>query len=179
MDRAPVSCRVNGTERGEPPHLSEGSTLAVARGSPPSQEGSRAEVADRWFRSGHARADTERGASLDRARRRMLLLILVLVSVALVPLFGGHPQSLAEIRLRSIGLLLAAVGLQAGLVLFPGGTNVLRLGGYIGSHVLAAGFLVRNSKVPGLWLIALGAALNFSAIVANGGVMPAAPSAMS
>jgi len=109
----------------------------------------------------------------------MLLLILVLVSVALVPLFGGHPQSLAEIRLRSIGLLLAAVGLQAGLVLFPGGTNVLRIGVYIGSYVLAAGFLVRNSKVPGLWLIALGAALNFSAIVANGGVMPAAPSAMS
>src|SRR5437870_11490557 len=109
----------------------------------------------------------------------MLLLSLVLVSVALVPLFGGHPQSLAEIRLRSIGLLLAAVGLQAGLVLFPGGTNVLRIGVYIGSYVLAAGFLVRNSKVPGLWLIALGAALNFSAIVANGGVMPAAPSAMS
>ncbi|MFL5767898.1 MAG: DUF5317 domain-containing protein [Actinomycetota bacterium] len=109
----------------------------------------------------------------------MLLLILVLVSVALVPVFGGHPKSLADIRLGSIGLLLAAVGLQAALVLFPGGANALRIGTYIGSYVLAAGFLVRNSKVPGLWLIALGAALNFSAIVANGGVMPAAPYAMS
>jgi hypothetical protein len=108
----------------------------------------------------------------------MLLLILVLVSVALVPIFGGHPQSLAEIRLKSIGLLLAAVGLQAALVLFPGGANVIRIGAYIGSYVLAAGFLVRNSQVPGLWLIALGAALNFSAIVSNGGVMPAAPYAM-
>jgi hypothetical protein len=108
----------------------------------------------------------------------MLLLILVLVSVALVPLFGGHPQSLAEIRLKSLGLLLAAVGLQAALVLFPGGTNVIRIGAYIGSYVLAAGFLVRNSKVPGLWLIAVGAALNFGAIVSNGGVMPAAPYAM-
>jgi hypothetical protein len=109
----------------------------------------------------------------------MLLLILVLVSVALVPVFGGHPQSLAEIRLRSIGLLLAAVGLQAALVLFPGGANLIRIGAYIGSYVVAAGFLMRNSSIPGLWLIALGAGLNFSAIVANGGVMPAAPYAMA
>ena len=108
----------------------------------------------------------------------MLLLILVLVSVALVPVFGGHPQSLAEIRLKSLGLLLSAVALQAALVLFPGGTNVIRICAYIGSYVLAAGFLVRNSTVPGLWLIAVGAALNFSAIVSNGGVMPAAPYAM-
>ncbi|HEY2802511.1 MAG TPA: DUF5317 domain-containing protein [Actinomycetota bacterium] len=109
----------------------------------------------------------------------MLLLILVLLSVALVPVFGGHPRSLAEIRLGSIVLLLAAVALQAALILFPGGTNVIRIAAYIGSYVLAAGFLVRNSAIPGLWLIALGAALNFSAIVSNGGVMPAAPYAMS
>jgi uncharacterized protein DUF5317 len=109
----------------------------------------------------------------------MLLLILVLVSVALVPIFGGHPQSLADIRLRSIGLLLAAVGLQVALVLFPGTENAVRIGAYIGSYVLAAGFLIRNHSVPGLWLIALGAGLNFTAIVANGGVMPAAPHAMA
>ncbi|MFL5737123.1 MAG: DUF5317 domain-containing protein [Actinomycetota bacterium] len=109
----------------------------------------------------------------------MLLLILVLVSVALVPVFGGHPQSLADIRLRSIGLLLAAVGLQVALVLFPGTENAIRIGAYIGSYVLAAGFLIRNHSVPGLWLIALGAGLNFTAIVANGGVMPAAPHAMA
>src|SRR4051812_10776546 len=109
----------------------------------------------------------------------MLLLILVLVSVALIPVFGGHPQSLADIRLKSIWLLLAAVGLQVALVLSPGATNAIRVAAYIGSYVLAAGFLVRNSAIPGLWLIALGAALNFSAIVSNGGVMPAAPYAMS
>jgi hypothetical protein len=40
-------------------------------------------------------------------------------------------------------------------------------------------FLAANWRLPGLPLAALGAALNLLAIVANGGVMPASPSALA
>jgi hypothetical protein len=109
----------------------------------------------------------------------MLLLVLVIASVALVPVFGGRPLSLAEMRLGKTWLLLLALGLQVALVLFPGPENAIRISAYVGSYVIAAGFLVANRRIPGLWLIALGAGLNFAAIVLNGGVMPAAPHAMA
>ncbi|MDP9241820.1 MAG: DUF5317 domain-containing protein [Actinomycetota bacterium] len=109
----------------------------------------------------------------------MLLLLLVLASVALVPLGGGRPHSIAELRLRGTGFLLGAVALQVALVLAPGETNAVRIAAYLASYVLAGGFLVANRHVSGLWLIGLGAAMNFSAILANGGVMPAAGHAIA
>jgi hypothetical protein len=109
----------------------------------------------------------------------MLFLLLVLASAALVPLGGGRPHSLAEMRLRGIGFLLGAVALQVALVLAPGEPNALRIAAYLGSYLLAGGFLVANRHVSGLWLTGLGAAMNFSAILANGGVMPAASHAIA
>jgi hypothetical protein len=109
----------------------------------------------------------------------MLLLLLVLTSVALVPLGGGRPHPVAELRLRRVWLLLFAIALQAALVLAPGEVNLVRIGAYIGSYLAAGGFLLANRHVPGLWMIGLGAAMNFSAILANGGVMPAAPHAIA
>jgi hypothetical protein len=38
--------------------------------------------------------------------------------------------------------------------------------------------VVANRRIPWVWLVALGGALNFTAIAANGGVMPAAPHAL-
>ena len=38
--------------------------------------------------------------------------------------------------------------------------------------------VVRNVNVPGVWLIAIGAGCNLAAIVANGGWMPADPTAL-
>jgi hypothetical protein len=43
---------------------------------------------------------------------------------------------------------------------------------------MAAAFLVANRHVRGLWIIALGAALNATAILANNGVMPASEKAL-
>jgi hypothetical protein len=45
------------------------------------------------------------------------------------------------------------------------------------SYVLALTFVVVNRKLPGLALLALGAALNAIAVVSNGGVMPASAQA--
>ena len=49
---------------------------------------------------------------------------------------------------------------------------------HVGSYALIVAFLVANRRMPGLWLVALGTAMNVSAIVANGGVMPASRSAL-
>src|SRR5438477_1528859 len=109
----------------------------------------------------------------------MLLLLLVLASVVLVPLGRGHPHPLAELRLRRTGLLFLALGFQLALLLLPGQENLARIGAYICSYLAAGAFLVENRHIPGLWLIGLGALLNFTAILANGGVMPAAPHAIA
>ena len=45
--------------------------------------------------------------------------------------------------------------------------------------MLLGAFLVVNRHIPGLLVIALGGALNFAAIRANGGVMPADPDAIA
>ena len=46
--------------------------------------------------------------------------------------------------------------------------------------MLVAGlFLVANRELPGIPLVVLGAAANLLAIAANGGVMPASPSALA
>ncbi|MDP9295166.1 MAG: DUF5317 domain-containing protein, partial [Actinomycetota bacterium] len=109
----------------------------------------------------------------------MLLLFLVVASVAAVPLGGGRPHSLSDMRLQGVGLLLLALALQVALVLMPGQESSVRIAAYLGSYLAAGGFLVANRHISGLWLIGLGAALNFSAIFANGGVMPAAPHAIA
>jgi hypothetical protein len=93
-------------------------------------------------------------------------------------------------RLRSLGLLqfrwawLAIAGLWVQLVLFsaPVTAVVGDLGPpiYVGSTlVVLAVVLVNSIRVPGLVLVATGAAANLAAIVANGGFMPATPEALA
>ena len=50
---------------------------------------------------------------------------------------------------------------------------------HVATYFLVAIFLVANRRVPGLWLIGLGGAMNLVAIVANGGTMPASASALA
>jgi hypothetical protein len=47
------------------------------------------------------------------------------------------------------------------------------------SYALAVAFLVVNRRITGLWLVALGGALNLLAISANHGVMPASNAALA
>src|SRR5262249_45418875 len=62
---------------------------------------------------------------------------------------------------------------------FPGnGSEALHTTVHIGTYVIAAVFVILNRHIPWVWLVALGGALNFTAIAANGGVMPAAPRAL-
>jgi hypothetical protein len=108
----------------------------------------------------------------------MYLLIALALAVAAVPLFGGRLRALSDLRFRAPWLLFAALGILGALLAFPGEENGVRTGLYLATYPLGVAFVVLNRRVPGLWIVGLGALLNFVVIAANGGVMPASAQAM-
>ena len=108
----------------------------------------------------------------------MLLFAAVLLGVITVPLAGGRLSNLADVKLRFVPAVLIALVLQVAIIsVFPGGNSTLHRVVHVGSYLLAASFLVANRKVAGMWIVALGTALNLLAIMANNGVMPASAAA--
>lgn len=101
-------------------------------------------------------------------------------------LLGGRVDRLAEYRYRWIPLAIAGLLLQVGIFSTPLGAA---LGGiapvvYVGSMAAVLLVVVRNITlprvgVPGLAIVALGAASNLAAVAANGGYMPADPGALA
>ena len=110
----------------------------------------------------------------------MLFAVCFFALVATVPLSGGEIGRLADHRFKASWLLVAALGIQTALL-----TDILGLqadgaaAAHMASYALCFGFLLANATLPGLWVVALGGAVNLVAIAANHGVMPATHSAMS
>lgn len=109
----------------------------------------------------------------------MIQVVAVLLVLLSVPLLGGTIANLGGLRLRSTWAAPLAVVLQVVLTdvsirLFEG-----PIGGamHLVTYALAVWFVIANRHIRGLWLIALGGLANLIAITANGGVMPASPSA--
>ncbi|HEV3497166.1 MAG TPA: DUF5317 domain-containing protein, partial [Actinomycetes bacterium] len=109
----------------------------------------------------------------------MFLVAVVLLSALAVPLAGGRLGALVELRLRRVWAIYAALGLAVLGVGLPGLPDGLRSLLLVAAYPVGAVFLLANWRVPGMWLVALGAALNVAAITANGGVMPASPDALA
>jgi hypothetical protein len=111
----------------------------------------------------------------------MLLGVLFVLCLATVPLAGGRLGALAEVELRATWLLLAGLAAQILVIsVFPDGAGALHTGVHLASYAGLAAFVGANwARVPFLWLIAAGGALNLVAIAANGGVMPADPDALA
>ncbi len=108
------------------------------------------------------------------------MLAVLAVLLAAVPLLGGSLTTLSEVRLGRPWALPSALLAQIIVVsVFPHADRALLVGLHLASYGLAALFLHANRKVPGLSLLALGATMNFLAIAANGGVMPARPEALA
>jgi hypothetical protein len=99
----------------------------------------------------------------------MVLLVGVLVALALVPVCGGRLTALAELRFGRLWLLWLALGLQIALFA-PGGPAWPAV--HLVSYPLAVAFAWHNRRVPYLWVLGLGGALNLAAIAANGGTVP-------
>ena len=105
----------------------------------------------------------------------MFILFAVPVGVALGYLLCGRLDRLSGVHFH--WGWLAVAGLVVQVVLFSGAVSGFLGGGvgeivYVGSTVAVLLAVVRNLRIPGMALVALGAASNLAAIVANGGVMP-------
>jgi hypothetical protein len=111
----------------------------------------------------------------------MFILYAVLAGVLVGFLIGGRLDRLAGLTIRAWPIALA--GLLVQVVLFTDAGA--RLAGaaapavYLLSTAVVLVVVLLNLRVPGLALVAVGAASNLLAIVANGGHMPADPDALA
>jgi Family of unknown function (DUF5317) len=111
----------------------------------------------------------------------VFILYSLVVGLALGIALGGRPAGLAALRFRWSSLMLA--GLLVQVVLFSEQvTASIGASGppiYVASTAVVLAAVVANVPIPGMALVAAGAASNLVAIVANGGYMPAARSALA
>jgi hypothetical protein len=109
----------------------------------------------------------------------MILIALALLCVVSVPLLGGRLGALADLQLRGLWIPVPALALQVMITtIAPNGDPVLHDAIHIGTYVLLGVFLWANRRLPGVPIMAVGTLMNGLAIVLNGGVMPAAASAV-
>lgn len=112
----------------------------------------------------------------------MFILYAIPLGITLGFLMGGRLDRLAEVPFRWGWLAIA--GLLVQVVLFSGAVDAL-VGGalgpaiYVGSTAAVLLAVLRNVRLPGLILVATGAAANLAAIVANGGSMPTTAAALA
>lgn len=99
-----------------------------------------------------------------------LVTIALVLAAALGVALGGRPAALARVPLAGWGLLAAAACSQVGgsLVASAQDSSTPYEVGSVAAVLLLIGFLVRNSALPGVPLVALGLLLNVVAVAANG-----------
>lgn len=107
----------------------------------------------------------------------MLLLYSIAAGLLLGRLLGGRVRNIE--RIRFVWWQLALSGLAVQLLLFADPIQE-RIGSagppiYVVSTLAVLVALLRNVRLPGLAVIAAGAALNLLPILANGGYMPSSP----
>jgi hypothetical protein len=112
----------------------------------------------------------------------MVLIESVAIGIALGLLCGGHLGALAQLPVRGLWLAYAAIALQ--VIAFPSGelpwstsdgaARVL----WVLSYTLLLAFICTNFRIRCVPLIAVGLVCNLCAILANGGHMPARPTAV-
>jgi uncharacterized protein DUF5317 len=111
----------------------------------------------------------------------MFILYAVALGLVIGVLVGGRISGLADIHFRWAPLVF--VGFLFQIVLFHPdvASRIGSLGPplYVLSTAIVVAAVLRNVDLPGMPLVLLGAASNLVAILANGGYMPASPSALA
>jgi hypothetical protein len=103
----------------------------------------------------------------------LLILIPLVVGVAAGLATGGSLEHWAEVKLRWPWLVIAALLVREAVALTPlSRVSDLRFVYVLFLVVLIGWTLWQAARVPGVWLIALGALMNLAAIAANGFRMP-------
>lgn len=111
----------------------------------------------------------------------MFILYAIPLGILAGYLLGGRLDRLSTVRFRWAPLALLGLAVQVALFSDPLATIVGDAGPpiYVASTAAVLVAVVRNLDIPGLPVVALGAASNLLAIVANGGYMPADPDALA
>jgi hypothetical protein len=111
----------------------------------------------------------------------MFILYALVVGLLIGLLAGGRLESIAETRFRWGWLVLLALAIQ--IVLFSpfvgDGFREASRWIYVGSTALVVVVVLLNLRLTGLPIVLAGALSNLAAILANGGSMPASPSALA
>ena len=108
----------------------------------------------------------------------MILVVFLVLALAAVPLGGGRLRRLSDLRFRAPGILWLALGTQLALMAFPGEESWWRVAANVATYPLGIGWVWLNRRIPGLWVVGVGAACNLMPILANGGIMPASAHAL-
>ncbi len=111
------------------------------------------------------------------------MFILHAIPIGLVAgfLIGGRLDNLATVRFRLAPVAMLALAIQ--LALFSALADGLPTEVVRWTYAVSTAFVVlvvlANVRLPGVPLIVAGAFLNLTAIAANGGLMPASPTALA
>ena len=94
---------------------------------------------------------------------------------------GGRLEGLSALRFRLAPLAIAGLLVQLVLFALPTSDALEAVGPavYVASTAAVLVAVLANLRVPGVPLIALGAASNLAAILANGGAMPVRPETLA
>ena len=111
----------------------------------------------------------------------MFILYAIPVGIVVGYLLGGRLDRLGSIRFRWAPLAMLGLAVQVALFSDPLAGVVGDAGPpiYVASTAAVLVAVLRNLDIAGLPIIAIGAASNLLAIVANGGYMPADPDALA
>ncbi len=109
----------------------------------------------------------------------MIVVVATAVGLLSVKLRRGRLTRLAALELRHLWVIWATIAVQTVIfqIRLPFVTETVVETVHVGTYVASFGFLWLNRHIPGAVAIGLGAGANALAIFANGGVMPADPTA--
>lgn len=113
----------------------------------------------------------------------MVLLVAIFLALAVGYLTGGSFAQAHQARFRALSLFFGAVFIQV-LIFTPllGTRGFIHDYGpliYIGSVLASLSAILLNLHIPGMKIMAIGAALNALVIIANGGYMPSTEEALA
>lgn len=111
----------------------------------------------------------------------MIILVAIPIGILVGLLARGSIGNLASFRFRWAWVAVAGLAIQ--LALFtPTGDAIAGGAGpaiYVGSTLAVFAAVLRNVRLPGMAIVALGSISNLAAIIANGGFMPADAGALA
>jgi hypothetical protein len=110
----------------------------------------------------------------------MFILYAVAAGVIVGLATNGRAANLAALPLRWPGLIVAGIVAQLMLFSAPVSQRVGDSGPalYVGTTLLVFVAIIRNVSIGGMPLVLAGAACNLTAVIANGGFMPASRAAL-